>query len=60
MKRAMLSKAAFPWILRVCGVAALAAGAVVPSGCSHPAPAKAPAPPTVAVTVAEEATLHPL
>ena len=56
----MLSKAAFPWILRVCGVAALAAGAVVPSGCSHPAPAKAPAPPTVAVTVAEEATLHPL
>ena len=60
MKRAMLSKAAFPWILRVCGVAALAAGAGVPSGCSHPAPAKAPAPPTVAVTVAEEATLHPL
>jgi multidrug efflux pump subunit AcrA (membrane-fusion protein) len=43
----------FPRSAAVSLLAALAAG------CSHPAPQKPPAPPTVAVTVAREGTLHP-
>jgi multidrug efflux pump subunit AcrA (membrane-fusion protein) len=57
----MLSTFAFPRFLRArVACAAAIAAALTAAGCSHPAPAKPPAPPSVAVTVAEEATLHPV